>query len=196
VARFGLHRDGLQVMAGFIVGFDSDPVDIFERQIDFIRKSAIPLAMVGLLNALPNTQLWRRLKSEGRLIEESSGDNTSCALNFVPRMNASRLVEGYRSLMRTIYGSSEYYQRAIESLRRLPANLPASSHRGLIDGLSAFFRIVLKLGLLDSQRVAFWRYLARALVITPRRFADAMTLAAMGYHLRLLTEGFERQSDK
>ncbi len=188
-----IQLNGLQVMAGFIVGFDSDPVDIFERQIDFIRKSAIPLAMVGLLNALPDTQLWRRLKREGRLIDESSGDNTSCALNFVPRMNASRLVEGYRSLMRTIYGPGEFYQRALDSLRRLPANLPTSSHRGLIEGLSTFSRIVFKLGLLDPQRITFWRYLARALVIMPRRFADAMTLAAMGYHLRLLTEGLEKQ---
>ncbi len=188
-----IQLNGLQVMGGFIVGFDSDPVDIFERQIDFIRKSAIPLAMVGLLNALPDTQLWRRLKREGRLIEESSGDNTSCALNFVPKMDPARLVEGYRSLMRTIYGPAEFYQRAIDSLRRLPANLPASSHRGLFDGLAAFFRIVFKLGLLDRQRMESWQYLAHALFITPRRFADAMTLAAMGYHLRTLTEGFGEQ---
>src|SRR5262249_51961800 len=61
---------GIEVMAGFIVGFDNDPEDIFERQIDFIRKSAIPLAMVGLLNALPDTQLWKRLEGEGRLLGE------------------------------------------------------------------------------------------------------------------------------
>ena len=66
---------GMEVMAGFIVGFDNDPEDIFERQINFIRESAIPLAMVGLLTALPDTQLWRRLKREGRLIAESSGEN-------------------------------------------------------------------------------------------------------------------------
>ncbi|HEX8685856.1 MAG TPA: radical SAM protein, partial [Pyrinomonadaceae bacterium] len=77
---------GLEVMAGFIVGFDSDPEDIFDRQIAFIRESAIPLAMVGLLTALPDTQLWRRLKSEGRLLAESAGNNTSIDLNFVPKM--------------------------------------------------------------------------------------------------------------
>ena len=69
---------GMEVMAGFIVGFDNDPEDVFERQIDFIRKSAIPLAMVGLLNALPDTQLWKRLEREGRLLGEASGNNTSC----------------------------------------------------------------------------------------------------------------------
>src|SRR6185369_7728684 len=107
---------GMEVMAGFIVGFDHDPDDIFERQIRFIRDSAIPLAMVGLLTALPDTQLWRRLEKEGRLLGESSGNNTNCALNFVPRMDAARLIEGYQSIMRTIYKPSEYYQRALDSL--------------------------------------------------------------------------------
>src|SRR5258705_5635631 len=92
---------GMEVMAGFIVGFDNDPEDIFERQIDFILASAIPLAMVGLLTALPDTQLWRRLQKEGRLLGESSGNNTNCALKFVPKMDAARVVESYQSIMRT-----------------------------------------------------------------------------------------------
>src|SRR5437588_8813953 len=75
---------GMEVMAGFIVGFDNDPEDIFERQINFIRESAIPLAMVGLLTALPDTQLWRRLKNEGRLLKESSGNKTNASLNLIP----------------------------------------------------------------------------------------------------------------
>jgi radical SAM superfamily enzyme YgiQ (UPF0313 family) len=64
---------GIEVMAGFIVGFDNDPDDIFERQINFIRESAIPLAIVSLLAALPDTQLWRRLAREGRLLTEATG---------------------------------------------------------------------------------------------------------------------------
>ncbi|MGH7965001.1 MAG: B12-binding domain-containing radical SAM protein, partial [Candidatus Binatia bacterium] len=99
---------GLEVMGGFIVGFDNDPEDIFERQVNFIRDSAIPLAMVGLLTALPDTQLWRRLKQEGRLLTESSGNNTSDALNFVPKMDPARLIAGYQSIMRTLYSPGEY----------------------------------------------------------------------------------------
>src|SRR6266481_2313305 len=98
-----IQNHGMEVMAGFIVGFDNDPDDIFERQIDFIRKSAIPLAMVGLLTALPDTQLWRRLEKEGRLLAESTGNNTDGSLNFIPKMDAARLVEGYQSILRTIY---------------------------------------------------------------------------------------------
>src|SRR4029434_1292270 len=101
---------GMEVMAGFIVGFDNDPEDIFERQINFIRESAIPLAMVGLLTALPDTQLWRRLEREGRLLKESTGNNTDGSLNFIPRMDTTRLIEGYQRILRTIYSPDEYYQ--------------------------------------------------------------------------------------
>ena len=94
---------GMEVMAGFIVGSDNDPDDIFERQIEFIRESAIPLAMVGLLTALPDTQLWRRLEREGRLLVESTGNNTDGSLNFVPKMDATRLIEGYKLIMPAIY---------------------------------------------------------------------------------------------
>src|SRR5919109_1431586 len=105
---------GMEVMAGFIVGFDHDPEDIFERQIEFIRESAIPLAMVGLLTALPDTQLWRRLEREGRLLVESTGNNTDGSLNFAPKMDATCLVEGYKTILRAIYDPAAYYQRALD----------------------------------------------------------------------------------
>src|SRR5947209_5990728 len=110
---------GMEVMAGFIVGFANGPEDNCERQLNFIRESAIPLAMVGLLTALPDTQLWRRLKKEGRLLRESLGNNTECSLNFIPRMDTARLVEGYKRILRTIYSPAEYYQRALDCLSRL-----------------------------------------------------------------------------
>jgi radical SAM superfamily enzyme YgiQ (UPF0313 family) len=121
----------LQVMAGFIVGFDHDPEDIFARQIQFIRESAIPLAMVGLLGALPDTQLWRRLAREGRLLLESTGNNTDGSLNFVPKMDTACLVEGYQSMLRTIYSPGEYYQRALHCLEQVPAWAPEPRRRGL-----------------------------------------------------------------
>ena len=179
---------GMEVMAGFIVGFDSDPDDIFERQIDFIRESAIPLAMVGLLTALPDTQLWRRLKREGRLLAESNGDNTSCALNFVPKMNAARLVEGYREILRTIYRPSEYYQRALECLERVSQEGPAPHQYGLLKGVASLSRVAFKLGVLDRERGEFWRFFRRALTEHRGKFAESMRLAAMGYHFRKLAE--------
>src|SRR5436190_23411487 len=124
---------GMEVMAGFIVGFDNDPADIFERQIDFIRKSAIPLAMVGLLNALPDTQLWRRLEKEGRLLADSSGNNTDGSLNFVPRMDPAILIKGYQRIMQTIYSPREYYQRALDSMRRTAQQFHEPNHYNLLN---------------------------------------------------------------
>jgi radical SAM superfamily enzyme YgiQ (UPF0313 family) len=182
---------GMEVMAGFIVGFDNDPDDIFERQIEFIRESAIPLAMVGLLTALPDTQLWRRLEREGRLLLESTGNNTDCSLNFVPKMDATRLIEGYKSIMRAIYSPSEYYQRALDCLERVVACAPESQRNRFTSDVVTLFRIVLALGVRDRARGEFWRYLRRALTRHREKFTDAMRLAAVGYHFRKLTEGLK-----
>jgi radical SAM superfamily enzyme YgiQ (UPF0313 family) len=181
---------GMEVMAGFIVGFDNDPEDIFERQIDFIRKSAIPLAMVGLLNALPDTQLWKRLEREGRLLGEASGNNTQCTVNFVTKMDPSRLIEGYQSIMRTIYSSSEYYQRVRDSLKRTPHGAGDAKNYDLIRSVVAFARIAVKLGVLDGERKEFWRFFYHALVKHRDRFAESLRLAAMGYHFRKLNEAY------
>jgi len=180
---------GMEVMAGFIVGFDNDPDDIFERQIEFIRESAIPLAMVGLLTALPDTQLWRRLDREGRLLLESTGNNTDGSLNFVPKMDAARLIEGYKSIMRAIYSPGEYYQRALDCLERVVAGAPESQGNRFASDVMALFRIVLALGVRDRARGEFWRYLRHALTRHHEKFAEAMRLAAVGYHFRKLTEG-------
>jgi radical SAM superfamily enzyme YgiQ (UPF0313 family) len=180
---------GMEVMAGFIVGFDNDPEDIFDRQINFIRESAIPLAMVGLLQALPDTQLWRRLEREGRLLRESSGNNTEGSLNFVPRMDKARLVEGYKRILSTIYSPAEYYQRALDCLSHLTQG-PEPRKTRLTSDLAAFARIALSLGVLDGARMEFWRYMKRSLTSHRRNFAHAVTLAAMGYHFRKLTRSY------
>ncbi|HKO42291.1 MAG TPA: radical SAM protein [Pyrinomonadaceae bacterium] len=180
---------GMEVMAGFIVGFDNDPEDIFQRQIEFIRESAIPLAMVGLLTALPDTQLWRRLAKEGRLLGESTGNNTNIALNFIPRMDPARLIEGYKSIMRTIYNSPEFYQRALDSLKRTPQKMSEPLRYNLVSGVTAFTRIVVKLGITDRDRKEFWRYFVRA-IGDRRKFVEAMRLAAFGYHFRKLNEAY------
>jgi radical SAM superfamily enzyme YgiQ (UPF0313 family) len=181
---------GLEVMAGFIVGFDNDPEDVFERQIDFIRKSAIPLAMVGLLNAVPETQLWRRLEREGRLLGEASGNNTLCALNFKTRMDPALLIQGYQTIMRTLYSPREYYERVLDSMRRTARQISAPQHYRLISHLPSLTRILLQLGVLDRERKEFWRFLTHTLVMHRDRLAESLRLAAMGYHFRKLNDGY------
>lgn len=179
---------GMEVMAGFIVGFDHDPEDIFERQIQFIRESAIPLAMVGLLTALPETQLWRRLSREGRLLGESTGNNTDGSLNFIPKMNRTHLLEGYKSLLQTIYNPREYYQRALVCLDRVTAGRPEPRSKKPGRDFLTLLRIVLTLGVRDKARREFWRFLHFVLTGPRKKFAEAIRLAALGYHFRKLTE--------
>ncbi len=181
---------GMEVMAGFIVGFDNDPEDIFERQIDFIRKSAIPLAMVGLLNALPDTQLWKRLEREGRLLGEASGNNTVCTFNFKTRMDPALLIRGYQSIMQTIYSPREYYQRVLDSMRRTPHDSSETQQYELINGMASLMRVLIKLGLFDRERKEFWRFMSKALVKHRHRIAESLRLAAMGYHFRKLNDAY------
>ena len=181
---------GMEVMAGFIVGFDNDPVDIFERQIDFIRKSAIPLAMVGLLNALPDTQLWKRLEREGRLLGEASGNNTVCTFNFKTRMDPAVLIKGYQSIMQTIYSPREYYERVLDSMKRTAQHFSEPTHYGFIHGLTTLTRIFVKLGVIDRERKEFWRFVTRAFLKHRSRIADSLRLAAVGYHFRKLSDAY------
>jgi radical SAM superfamily enzyme YgiQ (UPF0313 family) len=178
---------GMEVMAGFIVGFDSDPEDIFDLQMKFIRESGIPLAMVGLLSALPDTQLWRRLEKEGRLLDVSTGNNTDCTLNFVPKMDMTRLVEGYKTILRNIYSSREYYRRALECLSRFHKNRIEPRQTTVIEDIRSLSKIIMTLGIRDSERAAFWKYCFNVLRFHPHDFAHGLTLAAMGYHFRQVT---------
>ncbi len=176
---------GMEVMAGFIVGFDSDTEDIFDRQVEFIQKSAIPLAMVGLLQALPNTQLYRRLIEEGRLLQYGDGNSMSTTLNFVPKMDAGRLVEGYRSILKRIYGHDAYYERVREFLKRYDPTYNAPLR--LVDYVT-LGRSMLIQGLLTKGRVAYWKLFFDALIYYPRAFGTAITMAIMGYHFQVMTE--------
>jgi radical SAM superfamily enzyme YgiQ (UPF0313 family) len=175
---------GLEVMAGFIVGFDHDPDDIFERQVQFIQESAIPMAMVGLLLALPNTQLFRRLTKEGRILSEGRGDNMELRLNFIPRMNAQRLVQGYREILSRIYNPEAYYERVSRFLDRYkhPNRRPR-----IFSDYVALLRSFVKLGVLDDARTSYWKFVAKSALRYRKTFDIAMTLAVMGYHFRTLT---------
>ena len=175
---------GMEVMAGFIVGFDTDPEDIFDRQVEFIQESAIPLAMVGLLLALPGTQLYRRLLREGRIVDEGHGNNFECRLNFIPKMNAQRLVEGYRSILQRIYSPDAYYERV---RKFLATYRPAHHRRRSFSDYLALGRSMLKQGVLGESRGSYWKFFLEAATRYRHAFDTAITLAIMGYHFQTLT---------
>jgi radical SAM superfamily enzyme YgiQ (UPF0313 family) len=176
---------GMEVMAGFIVGFDSDTDDIFDRQVNFIQESAIPMAMVGLLQALPNTQLYRRLLREGRLVNYGLGDNTSCDLNFLPKMDAQRLINGYRSILQRIYNQKAYYDRVREFLGRYR---PSVETRYSLADYKALVKSMLRQGLLHRGRTQYWKFFFDAATRYRHAFGTAITLAIMGYHFQMITQ--------
>jgi radical SAM superfamily enzyme YgiQ (UPF0313 family) len=181
-----IHRSGLQVMGGFIVGFDSDRPSIFQRQIDFIQKSSIVTAMVGMLQAPPGTQLFERLKGEQRLTDSFSGDNVDGTTNIIPAMGLQRLVEGYRAIMRQIYAPRTYYRRVrgfMKEFKVPEVKIPMNWQR-----LLAFLRSGLRLGLVGKERAQFWHLMLWTLVRRPRMLPLAVTLAIQGYHYRKICE--------
>ena len=177
-----LQRAGMQVMGGFIVGFDSDRRDVFERQFEFIQRSGVVTAMVGLLTALPRTRLYRRLKKEGRIESESSGNNTDTALNFTPTLDRQFLLAGYRELMRRLYEPRVYYRRLrtfLKTYRPGGPRVPLASR-----DLLAFAKSVWLLGVRQRGRGAYWRLLASTLFLRPRQLPHAIELAILGHHFR------------
>src|SRR5574342_875173 len=112
-----IQRSGMQVQGGFIIGFDSDTPSIFQRQIEFIQKSGIVTAMVGLLQAPIGTKLYERLKREGRLLGMMSGDNVDGTTNIIPKMNIDILRKGYKTVINALYTPGNYYARVITFLR-------------------------------------------------------------------------------
>jgi radical SAM superfamily enzyme YgiQ (UPF0313 family) len=179
-----LQRNGFDVTGGFIVGFDSDQPDIFDRQIQFIQNSGIALAMVGLLQAPIGTRLFKRMRDEDRLLDAFTGNNvSSAALNFKPRMQPQILVEGYKRIIRTIYSGRSYFERVVTFLReyRLP---DAARARVTPVEIGAILRAVWKLGIVDPEKSYFWRLLGHTLRNFPQKLPQAITLAIKGFHLR------------
>ncbi|MBU2500271.1 B12-binding domain-containing radical SAM protein [bacterium] len=186
-AVLAIQNAGIEVMGGFIVGFDSDEPDIFQRQFDFIQKSGVVTAMVGLLQALPSSRLYRRLAAEGRLLGASLGDNTKAALNFEPRLDREFLVENYRRLMQRLYEPGNYYRRVRTFLDAHPMRGP-NSPLSRAD-LGAVVKAMWLMGVIHKGRLAYWRFLTSTLVRHPGQIGVAITMAITGHHFRIMAEG-------
>lgn len=147
-----MQNAGLEVMAGFIIGFENDPISIFERQIEFIQKIGVVTAMVGLLGALPGTKLYKRLKEQGRLLEKWSGNNTDCSMNFISKMDLAKLREGYKQIVKTIYSPAQYYERVLTFIKEFKPKKIMMKDRLRIDQLMAFARSIWLLGVVWKFR--------------------------------------------
>ncbi len=180
-----IQRGGLQVQGGFIVGFDSDTRSIFERQIDFIQKSGIVTAMVGMLQAPPGTKLYERLKREGRLLGAMSGNNDGTT-NIIPKMDLATLREGYRNILESIYSPKNYYRRIKIFLKEY--NSPEIHVSFDFQRILAFFRSTMRIGILGKERFHYWNILLWTIFLRPRFVPLTITLSIYGYHFRKISE--------
>ena len=182
-----IQRTGLQVQGGFIVGFDSDTPSIFQRQIEFIQRSGIVTAMVGMLNAPPGTKLYERMRKEGRLIGLFSGDNVNGSTNIIPKMGFDTLRDGYRIIIQHIYSPKHYYKRMMIFLREY--KIPKTG-RGSLDfqRLIAAFRSSIRLGVFGKERFQYWKILSWTLFCRPRLIPLAITFSIYGHHFRKISK--------
>jgi radical SAM superfamily enzyme YgiQ (UPF0313 family) len=178
-----IQKFGLQVVGGFIVGFDSDPPSIFERLSVFIQESGIVTAMVGLLNAPRSTSLYQRLVKEGRLLKDVSGDNTDFSINFIPKMDYEILIKGYKKILSRIYSPEPYYRRVREFLREYRPS-QRKAFRFNFSYVGAFFKTILFLGIIERERVYYWKLFLWSLFRRPQLFHLALTFAIYGFHFR------------
>ena len=183
-----IHKSGLQVTGGFIVGFDNDSPSIFDTLSDFIKESGIITAMVGLLNAPLGTRLYQRLDKDNRIIKEFSGDNTNYSMNFIPKMNFETLVKGYNKILSKIYSPKYYYERVKKFLKEFKP--PQKNHFNLkaiplhFSYAGALFKSIWYLGIKDDARVYYWKLFFFSLFKRPKLFVSAITYAIYGFHFR------------
>jgi hypothetical protein len=147
--------------------------------------------MVGLLQAMPGTQLFRRLGREGRILDAGQGDNTGDHLNFLPNMDAARLVEGYRSVLKRIYSGAAYYERVKLYLNRTqPRGGEKRSRQQWLtrSNARAFVTSIVRQGVFGRQRWSYWKFLLAVATRYRHCVGAAMTLAVMGYHLQMITD--------
>lgn len=181
-----IQRSGLQVMAGFIVGFDSDSPNIFDRMVEFIQRSGIVTAMVGLLQAPNKTELYRKLDEQGRIIKEMTGDNTDGTTNIIPIMDPTLLKDGYFQIMDQIYSPRMFYQRIKTFLREYQ---PAKSSVTIEPNeVAALLKTVFLMGFNPKEARYYWDLFFWALFTCPNKFPLAITLTVYGYHFRVINK--------
>lgn len=186
-----IRASGLWVLAGFIVGFDSDDDTIFERQLQFIDKTAITWAMAGVLQAPPTTALFDRMKREGRLIEGSPATTNFSPPNFKTVLPLPTLLHGLSSLLANLYTPEAYFSRAFRSLdswkpraTQRPPELPLKYN------LRVFLSSVWQQGVRSSYKAAYWRFL----LLIIRKWSSEPAKIWLGFMVLLSANHFLKYS--
>lgn len=184
-----IQQFGLEVQGGFIVGFDNDHPKIFEELTNFIQQSGIVTAMVGLLNAPKGTNLEKRLISEGRMLQDFTGNNTDFTINFIPKMDSEKLMNGYKSILKTIYSPKYFYERVMVFMKDFEPKKKKVFHLNP-NYILALFRSIYKLGVLGEERIYYWKLFIWTLFRKPQLFSLAILFAIYGFHFKKISNAY------
>ncbi len=185
-----IYDAGIFVMGGFIVGFDTEMDAVAGPIVKLIEDASIPIAMVGLLYALPNTQLTRRLEQEGRLFEpengDINGDQCTAGLNFVMLRARRDALTDYRTVLDSIFSPVAYFDR-VRGVA-LSLKMPKRSLRVALGStfreFRRFLRLITRVTLYrPDMRAQAWRTLITILLRNPTAVTSAMRLTAFYVHL-------------
>ena len=175
-------RAGMQVMAGFIIGFDGEKPHAGDRIVQFVEQTNIPLAMFSMLQALPSTALWERLEKEGRLLNSSANINQTTLMNFVPTRNIEDIATEYVNAFWQLYDPAAYLERIFRYYMKLGSAKNAKSLRTSWKTVRALGLLLWKQGVLAQTRWLFWRNLIQVLLRKPRQLEVYLTLCAYLEH--------------
>ena len=178
--------NGIRVMAGFIIGFDGEKDGAGHRIVDFVTRTGIPAAMMGMLQALPNTALWYRLEKEGRLIQDkdaAKGVNQTNLLNFKPTRPIRDIANEYVEAFCALYEPNAYMDRVYSYYLKMgaPRWKAAAKLPSLID-LRALSIVVWRQGVKRSTRTRFWRYVISMARRNPALLEQFISVLAHNEH--------------
>lgn len=183
---------GIVSNGGYIIGFDSESREIADNMINSIQKSGICMAMIGLLYALPNTQLTRRLASEGRLFKQASRsigetdiDQTTSGLNFITLISRTEILKNFIRVINDIYEPSNYYKRVVyTALNIRPDYKHIPNFRTWLIYMRAFLRVCKKAGFNSVTGFYYWKMFFIVIFRNPKSIETSVNLAAMFIHFR------------
>jgi radical SAM superfamily enzyme YgiQ (UPF0313 family) len=200
-----IYAAGMFVIAGFIVGFDAEKSGMAEAMIECIEATNVPVCMVGLLTALPNTQLARRLEAEERLLaiapnRDDVGDQCTAGLNFVTLRPRRDILQDYKAILQAVYAPESYFKRVRAVGRALEVpSLPIKLYPAIVlRDLAFLVRLMWRMTIRQPQlRGHFWRTIASVAWRNPRAVELVVFLIVFYLHLgsfaQYLIQDLDRQ---
>ncbi|MER3434370.1 MAG: B12-binding domain-containing radical SAM protein [Leptolyngbya sp. ERB_1_1] len=176
-------RSGLRVMAGFIIGFDNETSGAGDRIVRFAEQTTIPIAIFSMLQALPDTALWHRLKREGRLVEDNANLNQTTLMNFVPTRPLEEVTREYIDGFWRLYDPMNYLDRTYRHFLKLGApRHPAKLRKVTWKVVRAFLTVCWRQGVVRETRWKFWHHLFGILRHNPTVAEHYLSVCALNEH--------------